>query len=130
MGTKKGNLLPKTGKILHQSGERGSSRQDYGGAIADALRQDLGATHQAIKSVMRWTGASERTVKYWFAGKSGPSGEHLIALARHSDKVLAVFLRLTGRQHFEGALRLIQARDVLSAILESLQKIMNDGAEL
>jgi hypothetical protein len=46
---------------------------------------------------MRWTGASERTVKYWFAGERGPSGDHLIALARHSDAVLYVVLALAGR---------------------------------
>jgi hypothetical protein len=55
--------------------------------IAAALRRDLGSTHQAIKTVMRWTGASERTVKNWFAARSGPSGEHLVALIHHSDEV-------------------------------------------
>ena len=107
MGTKKGNLLPKKGNVLHRVGREGGSDLGYAGAIADALRHDLGTTHQAVKSVMRWTGASERTVKYWFAGTGGPSGEHLIALARHSDAVLAVILQLAGRQHYEGALRLI-----------------------
>ena len=50
-----------------------------------------------IKMAMRWTGASERTVKYWLAGERGPSGDHLIALARHSDAVLFVLLALAGR---------------------------------
>jgi len=45
---------------------------------------------------MRWAGASERTVKYWFSGERGPSGDHLIALARHSDAVLYVVLALAG----------------------------------
>ena len=129
MGTKKGNLLPKKGNVLHRVGREGGSDLGYAGAIADALRHDLGTTHQAVKSVMRWTGASERTVKYWFAGTGGPSGEHLIALARHSDTVLAVFLQLADREHYEGALRLIQARDALSDILVVIQKIINDGAE-
>jgi hypothetical protein len=46
---------------------------------------------------MRWTGASERSVKYWFAGERGPSGEHLLSLARHSDAVLIVLLALADR---------------------------------
>ena len=46
---------------------------------------------------MRWTGASERTVKYWFAGERGPSGEHLILLARHSDAIVLVLLALAER---------------------------------
>jgi hypothetical protein len=129
MGTKKGNPLPKKGNVLHRASGEGGADLDYAGAIAHALRHDLGTTHQAVKSVMRWTGASERTVKYWFAGRGGPSGEHLIALARHSDTVLAVILQLAGRQHYEGALRLIQARDALNAILAVIQRIINDGAE-
>ena len=37
-------------------------------------------THQAIKTVMKWTGAKERTVKNWFAGSNGTNGHHLAAL--------------------------------------------------
>lgn len=53
--------------------------------------------HRAIKTAMRWTGASERTVKYWFAGERGPSGEHLILLTRHSDAIVLVLLALAER---------------------------------
>jgi hypothetical protein len=70
---------------------------DYRTAIAMALHEELDDTHRAIKMAMRWTGASERTVKYWFAGERGPSGDHLIALARHSDAALYVVLALAGR---------------------------------
>ena len=59
-----------------------------------ALREEPGDTHRAIKRAMRWTGASERTVKYWFAGERGPRGDHLIALVRNSDAALLV---LAGR---------------------------------
>jgi hypothetical protein len=53
--------------------------------VSAALRVDLGKTRNAAKIVMRWTGASESTVKNWFAGTKGPSGEHLVTLVRHSD---------------------------------------------
>ena len=46
---------------------------------------------------MRWTGASERTVKYWLSGERGPSGEHLIGLAQHSDTVLLTILAMAAR---------------------------------
>jgi hypothetical protein len=36
-------------------------------------------------------------VKYWFAGERGPSGEHLVSLARHSDAVLIALLALSDR---------------------------------
>lgn len=46
-------------------------------------------------------GASERTVKYWISGERGPSGEPLIALARHSDIVFHMVLMLASRQDNE-----------------------------
>ena len=36
----------------------------------------------ATKTLMRWTGAGERTAKAWLAGISGLSGGHLISLLR------------------------------------------------
>jgi len=50
---------------------------------------------------MCWKGTSESTVKYWFSGERGPSGNHLIALTRHSDAVLYVLLALAGRHVVE-----------------------------
>lgn len=59
-------------------------------------------TSGAIKIVMRWTHASQRTVKYWFTGKRGPSGEHLVLLAAHSDAVFGAILDLAGRNREPG----------------------------
>ena len=94
MRTKMGTFVPKTGTNVHQK----ANVPDYRAAIAAALREELGQTHRAIKTAMRWTGASERTVKYWIAGERGPSGEHLIALVRHSEIVFHVVLILADRQ--------------------------------
>lgn len=94
---KKGKKLPKTGKKLHRGGLGDGVALDFGASIAQALEAELGSNHQTIKAVMRWTGASERTVKYWFAGTHGPGGEHLVALSRHSDEVFRAFLLLVGR---------------------------------
>jgi hypothetical protein len=57
-------MLPKKGKTF----PGGTDRGPYASAIAQALQRGLGDTHRAIKIVMRWTGAAERTVKNWFAG--------------------------------------------------------------
>lgn len=86
-------VVPKMGTIVHLD----EIPDDYRRAIAMALHAELGSTHRAIKSAMRWTGASERTVKYWFQGERGPSGEHLVSLARHSEAVLIVLLVLADR---------------------------------
>ncbi|MGC9446869.1 XRE family transcriptional regulator [Cereibacter sphaeroides] len=93
MRVKMGTGVPKMGTVVHPE----DLPADYRAAMAMALHAELGSTHRAIKSAMRWTGASERTVKYWFAGERGPSGEHLVSLARHSDAVLIALLALSDR---------------------------------
>ena len=93
MRIKMGTVVPKMGTTVHLAADQTRYRR----AIADALRRDLGPTHQAIKTAMRWTGASERTAKYWLSGERGPNGEHLILLAQHSDAVLISILTMAGR---------------------------------
>ena len=99
MGAKMGTVVPKKGTTVHLEADQARYRK----AIAAALRAELGQTHQAVKTAMRWTGASERTVKYWLSGERGPSGDHLIVLAQHSDTVLLTLLamaeRLADRRH-------------------------------
>ena len=113
-------MFPKTGKLF-PAGDGGKNLEvHYASSIAAALRDELGDTHRAIKTVMQWTGASERTVKNWFAGSSGPSGENLIAVVRHSDGVFAAFMLLAGRDQAIAAKKLIDARDTLVAMLEIL----------
>ena len=111
-------MFPKKGKVFPNRDGQSHSEIDYATAIAAALREDLGGTHQATKTVMRWTGASERTVKNWLAAKSGPSGEHLVALIRHSDAVFDAFVRLAGRDQAIAAKKLIDARDALVKMLK------------
>lgn len=79
MFPKKGNVFP-----------RPLGPSAYRVAIATSLKDEVGDTHQAIEIVRRWTGASERTVKNWFAAKNAPAGEHLVALLRHSDGILDI----------------------------------------
>ena len=69
----------------------------YAEALAAALRTEFGDTRSAAKTVMRCTGAGERTVKTWLGGVSGPNGEHLIRLICHSDVVFALVLARSGR---------------------------------
>lgn len=83
----------KMGTVVHLDEIPG----DYRAITAMALHAHLGSTHRAIKSAMQWTGASERTLNYWFAGGWAPSGEHLVSLARHSDAVLIALLALADR---------------------------------
>jgi hypothetical protein len=119
-------MFPKKGKGFPGSGgTRG--KLDYAASIATALRGELGDSHQAIKTVMRWTGATDRTAKNWVTGIRGPTGEHLISLARHSDAVFEVIIRAAGRESLLLALQLIDAREKLAAALEILDQLVADA---
>jgi hypothetical protein len=118
-------MFPKKGKIL-----RSESQLDahwYAMAIADTLRVELGQSHRATKTLMSWTGASDRTAKNWLQGSCGPSGEHLIRLAGESDAILATILNLAGRhEHLVGA-ELLAIRRRLADVTQLLDEILDAG---
>jgi hypothetical protein len=95
---------------------------EYPFAIAMALKAELKNSRNAIKVAARWTGASERTVQNWLNATRGPKGEHLLALARHSDAVHAACQIMAGRPRtdeidVDACLSLLnQAIDMLSRL--------------
>ena len=84
------------------------------------LRQELGGTHRAIKTVMGWTNASERTVKHWFAGTHGPSGHHLIAIISNSDAVLKYVLLAAHRSSVAVGTDMLALRDQLVDLVDKI----------
>jgi hypothetical protein len=88
-------MLPTTRKNLR--GKKAEIGAEYPLAISLALTEELGGSRQAIKKLVRWTGASERTAQNWLSGVRGPSGQHLVALAKHSPAVHFAYLSMTGR---------------------------------
>lgn len=121
-------MFPKKGKKLHRrSSVDGGSDNPFERAIAIALRSELGASHRAVKTVMVWTGASERTVKHWFAGTHGPSGPHLIDLARHSDAVLTYFLSASDRPSLTPGIELVGVRAKLLDLVEVIDTYRSSG---
>jgi hypothetical protein len=72
-------------------------RAEYPRVIAMALKEEIGYSHQAIKTLSRWTGASERTAQNWLSAVRGPSGPDMIALAQHSSAVHNAYLVMAGR---------------------------------
>ncbi|MBX6741516.1 MAG: hypothetical protein IRY87_05640 [Acetobacteraceae bacterium] len=85
---------PNTGNNLPPPPGGTDTAGRYAATIGEALRRGTGRGREAAKRLERWTGASNRTVRGWLAGTRGPSGEHLIILASHSDEVLGAMLRL------------------------------------
>jgi hypothetical protein len=112
--------FPKKGKSFPTDGDD----KGYAVAVAAALREAVGETHQAVKTVARWTGANERTVKNWLASTSGPSGEHLVDLVRHSDEVLKALLMLAGKERAMTVKKLLDARDELFKVLDVLRSLL------
>jgi len=110
--------------MFTKTGNSFLTQQQYADCIAKALHMELGGTHQAAKTLMRWTNANERTVKNWMAGSSGPSGKHLVALVRHSDLALAAFLGMAGRPHALTASELPQLRERLQTVIEVIDSCL------
>jgi hypothetical protein len=120
--TEKGRKLHQKGRTMHASGGDGGGEDAYAATLAAALRSELGGMRAAAKTLMRWTGAGERTAKTWLAGISGPSGEHLMSLLRHSDAVFAAVMWLSGRAASSGRDDLARARRHLLDALAALDK--------
>lgn len=95
---------------------------DFSIMIAAALRNELGSSGQTIKTIMRWTGASERTVKNWLAATHGPSGEHLVQLARHSDEIFELFLLMADRKPVLTTVTLMRLRSHLVHTIDRLDR--------
>jgi hypothetical protein len=55
------------------------------------------------------------------AGTNGPKGEHLVALAHHSDAVHEAFSRLAGREQAVAVGKVVTARDMLLQVIALLQ---------
>src|SRR5262249_24774589 len=115
-------MLPKKGIVF----PNGENLGPYPVAIAYALQKQLGTTHKAIKIIMRWTGAGERTVKNWLAGVSGPSGQHLVDLIRHSDDGLEVLLILAGRQKIVAVQKVFEVGNKLAETVNQIDELMDN----
>lgn len=124
--------FPKKGKFFpKENGYTGNGRHGpdnwFATEIASTLKRSLGDSRAGAKIVASWTGANEKTVKNWFAGRYGPSGEHLVALLRHSDEVLGVFLAMAGREELMVAVKLAAAEQAIEELLAAVRRLAVDG---
>lgn len=120
MFPKKCNVFP-TGSKCNVAG------LTYAEAVGEALRAELGGSSRSVKTVMRWTAANERTVKNWMAGTSGPRGDHLVAIIRHSDAVFGAVLGLAGRQGALATVDLALLRRRLVEMEADLGRLAENG---
>jgi hypothetical protein len=85
---------------------------------------DLGSSHQAIKTLMRWTGSNERTAKNWLSGANRPSGEHLLEIIRNSDLVFECVLQLVDRRSVFSHRNLEELRERLQTTTKLISEVM------
>ncbi|WP_050526553.1 hypothetical protein [Pseudorhodobacter aquimaris] len=121
---KKGKFFPKENGYNRNAVHQTSGC--FAEEIASALKRSLGDSRAGVKTVAAWKGANEKTVKNWFSGTYGPSGAHLIALARHSVEVLGTFLAMAGREDLMVAIKLAAAEDAISDLLDAVRQLGGD----
>jgi hypothetical protein len=124
---KKGKFFPPS-RDDTGAGEPETSR-DFVEEVSRALWCARRNGGPSVKQVAIWTGASEKTVKNWFAGRYGPNGAHLVELARHSDDVLGVFLALAGREHLMAAMKLEASVDAIADLLAAVRRLGDGGGD-
>jgi len=90
-------MLPETGRKVPLSRDRLTNAQ-FAEQIGVTLRDQLGSSRQATKTVMAWTGVCDRAARTWINGGGGMSAVNLILLARHSDPVWRLVLELSSRE--------------------------------
>ena len=102
-------MFPKTGNKFPEGCGRIRSKSPFAQLVAAALRGSLDDSHRAVKTVMIWTGAKERTVKNWLSGTHGPHGDYLLVLLGKSDAVVdALIGTLPSARLTELAARLVR----------------------
>jgi hypothetical protein len=122
---KKGNLFP-PGTSADKTGDQRIDPRVFATEIASALNGALGGTTAHVKIVAAWTGANERTVKNWFSGHCGPSGDHLITLIKHCDEVLSVVLLMADRHQLLAASKLDEIEKRLIELTEFLRSMRDE----
>lgn len=114
MFPKSGTRFPKATTI---------SETDFMGRIGAALKDELGSTRQATKTVMRWTMASDRTARNWLNGAVCPSALHFILLARSSPAIWSLLLELADRHEAQLAEDLHAIEVALAQASGSLERL-------
>ena len=103
--------------------EIGDNQLSIAEAIAEALKSEFGTSAGSVKTVGRVTQANGRAVKNWFEGNNAPSGENLVCLLRHSDRVLNAVLLLAGRQELLIASRLMGVHRAMRELVEAMDQL-------
>lgn len=90
------SVQEKARMIRAANGKEISSRE-FAERVADALKRAFGHGNGAVKRAATVAETNTRTARNWFDASNAPRGDHLIALIRECDEVLAEVLEMAGR---------------------------------
>jgi hypothetical protein len=123
------SLSKKDQKIPSRATGTDEDASRFAAAVAAALHQAYDDSGSAIKVVAGLTATSERTVKNWFSGHSGPRGDHLIKLMAKSNGMLDAFLTMAGRSDLLAYARIADLAERLTVILRSLNDALHERSD-
>lgn len=121
-------MFLKSGKMLPNA-PRALSDLDLATMIGAALRDELGNSHRAAKTIMAWTGGSERSARGWLNGEHSPSALHLIALAAKCSGIMTLVLHLAGQERAALAIDIAAIEQALEASLDHLRGLVGEAEE-
>ncbi len=94
------------------------SQEQFATEIATALKRTVANRHIPVKTIALWTSTNERTGAY------GPSGDHLMVLARHSDEVLNAILMMVGHEELLPVIDLASLEARILDLLKLVRELM------
>lgn len=116
-------MFPKKGNSFPVSRDR-LTEAEFAQVIASALKVEFGSTRHGAKTLMKWTGTSQRTAKNWLSGLHAPSGVHLVLLARESNAVLKAILLLADRPELSLGSNLLSLRRLMVDTISALDEMI------
>ena len=119
-------MVPKSGSRL-PSTQISLSDTQLAEFIGTALRDELGGSRRAAKTIIAWTGVSDRTARAWLNGHTSPSSLHLLAMAAHCKPVMATMLRLTGHEQISVGMDLEAIETGLEETLAAVRGLRSRG---
>jgi len=116
-------MLPKKGTSF-PTGRAALTEAEFAQVIASALKVEFGSSRHGAKTIMKWTGVSQRTAKNWLGGRNAPSGVHLVLLARESNAILKALMLMAERPEMSLGASLLSLKRLLSETMAALDQMM------
>lgn len=93
--------------------------------LKSSLQSELGNSRRATKTVMRWTGVSDKAARSWINGLASPNGIHLFNIMKNSPVTTITLLEMAGYQEVSLTLELRQIEENLNLTLSKMKALFS-----